>query len=469
MGKSKPRKKKGQQEEEPPPALPEPVVIPSTDFPEIVEPAPITTLEPLQLTSDDRHRFSKLKRPEARCCLPRFVTAPDEALVYFDYLSEGGANVIFKIHPWPYAPAEQGQPFLFVDVKTGNMNSNPIHHAELANKVLRVNKGLLKTLRCEEVIAGFYGHVRPLFMPGGSIRIIGGHSTITSVGGPQFDFTRYLMDHRGVILYSGVMVDLISKCDTIGVERGQGSAQRLLTSPRWCILLPDMSPKPGSQVTIELKPKWLVQSPNAPENAIRCRTCALQVLKPKDPTKYLCPLKLLDNADFDAVLKWVFTRVVEQAAAHTQDPALNNAIAWQLAEYLYQGQGKVILEHLRVLQNHLDYHGILRRKWIGNRKKELYGLFEHNLRLAMTLRDCSLYIRVGYSKDGVDPKSIDCKLGDLDFKSADKMDDWFAKETELLESESYTQEIEDGPDCFHVRSSFVAPDLEQMIDYATVT
>lgn len=467
MGKRKP--KKAQQEEEEPPVPSQPEVIPSTDFPPIVEPPPNTILEPLQLTIDDRYTFQKLKRPEARCCLPRFATAPDEALVHFDYLSEGGANVIFKIHSWLHAPEEQGQPFLFVDAKMANMNATPIHRADLTNKVLRVNKGLLKTLRCEEVILGFYGHVRPLFTLGGSFRVIGAHHVIMPTDAQQFDFTGYLMEHRGVTLYSSVMADLTSKCDTIGVERGLGSAQRLLTSRRWGILLPDMSPKPGSSVTIELKPKWLCQSPNAPKNAVRCRTCALQVLKPKDSLKYICPLKLLDNADFDAVWKWVFTRVIEQAAGHTQDPDLNNAIAWHLTDYLLQGPGNAILEHLRVLQDKLDYHGILGRKWIGNRKKELYSLFEHNLRLAMTLRDCSMFIRVGYSKDGVDPKSIDCKLGDLDFKSADKMDDWAAKETELLEKDAYTREEEDGPDCFHARSEIVIRNpADAELDLATM-
>jgi inositol-pentakisphosphate 2-kinase len=463
MGKRKSKEKAAEEQEEPP-APTQPVVIPSNDFPPIIEAPLDTTLEPLQLTVDDRYTFQKLKRSEARCCLSRFDNAPDKALVYFKYLSQGGANVIFKIHSWPHASVGQEHPFLFVDAKMANMKATPTHHLELVNKVLRVNKGLLKTLRCEEVISGFYGHVRPLFAAGGFTTIVGPAYTPLPIEMHDRDYTEFLMDHQGVILYPSVMADLTSKSDAIGVERGASSAQRLLTSRRWGILLPDMSPAPGHSVTIELKPKWLAQSPTASSNAVRCRTCALQVLKPKDATKYLCPLQLL-NGEFETVHKWVFARVVEQAAGLTQNPELNSAISYVLTTYLMNGPGKDLLEHLRVLQVSLDHHGILNRNMIGSRKKELHNVFEHNVRLAMTLRDCSLFIRVRYPQNRVDPSSIECKLGDLDFKSADKMDDWAAKETELIESEAYTREIDNAPLCLIPHTSLVDPAWAQHLTY----
>ncbi|KAH5361145.1 inositol-pentakisphosphate 2-kinase [Parastagonospora nodorum] len=444
MSKHKPKKAAGEQQEPPPP--PQPAVIPNSGHPPSVKTSPDTTLEPLQLTSDDRNQFQMLKQPEARCCVSKFDKAPDKALVCFQYLSQGGANVIFKIHSWPQKPSQQDQPFLFVDAKLASTKATPIHSLQLVDKVLRINKGLLKTLRCEEVISGFYGHVRPLFAAGGVTTIVGPAYTQLPIKMHDRDYTEYLMEHQGVILYSSVMVNLTSKSDAIGVERGLGSAQQLLTSQRWGILLPDMSPTPGNSVTIELKPKWLAQSPTAPSKAIRCRTCALQVLKPKDPSKYLCPLQLL-NGNFDVVNKWVLSRVAEQAAGPTQDTKRNSAISHEITSYLTKGPGKSLLEHLRVLQVSLDHHGILNGNKIGSQKKELHNMFEHNVRLAMTLRDCSLYIRIAYSKDGAVPSSIECKLGDLDFKSADKMDDWAAKETELIESGSYTREIKEDLGC----------------------
>jgi inositol-pentakisphosphate 2-kinase len=52
-----------------------------------------------------------------------------------------------------------------------------------------------------------------------------------------------------------------------------------------------------------------------------------------------------------------------------------------------------------------------------------------------------------YSSTGADASTIECKLGDLDFKSADKIDDWLQKETELLKSNAYTREVKEDLGC----------------------
>ena len=44
---------------------------------------------------------------------------------------------------------------------------------------------------------------------------------------------------------------------------------------RFGVLVTDMTPGDGERL-VELKPKWLTQSPTAPLNATRCRTCALR-------------------------------------------------------------------------------------------------------------------------------------------------------------------------------------------------
>jgi inositol-pentakisphosphate 2-kinase len=415
-------------------------------------------LEPMQLSAEDRATFATLKKPEARCCLESFQNVPSEALVYFEYFNQGGANVIFKIFPWAsHSRAERGRPFFFVDAKIDSLEVIPIHHHELVDKVLRVNKGLSKTLRCEEVISGFYSHVWPLFMPKAAIVVL--HSTkITykalSIALSDRDFTEHLMEHRGVKLFSSVMVDLTSKSDAIGVEEGQDQEQRDLTTKRWGILLPDMSPTAGSSITLEVKPKWLAQSPTAPPDAVRCRTCALQVAKPKDSDKYICPLRLL-NGSWDHIYPWILARVTEQVAEHasktsTPDVKVTNEIASHVTTYLFKGDGKALLQHLSFLQKNLDPNGILCRSRME--PKETKAIFSRNLRLAMTLRDCSLYIRVGYTSSGVDPSTIDCKLGDLDFKSADKMDDWEDKENGLLKATAYTRKIDEDLGCLVAKS-----------------
>jgi inositol-pentakisphosphate 2-kinase len=220
---------------------------------------------------------------EIRCCVstsdvehPKSLVPDNDTLIRFEYLNQGGANVIFRIVP-PRS-AEDGQPsFSFLDRKVNSVAV--VHRKNVTNLVLRVNKGLEKTLRCDEVVDGFYGQVRPLFVSG----------YVQDSGLRGRDLTKHLMEHQGVLLSSDVMTDLMSKCDTILPET-TAETDKTPNSQRWGILLPDMSPTAGLSITIEIKPKWLAQSPNAPPNALRCRTCAMQVTKPKDATKYLCPL-----------------------------------------------------------------------------------------------------------------------------------------------------------------------------------
>lgn len=76
---------------------------------------------------------------------------------------------------------------------------------------------------------------------------------------------------------------------------------------------------------------------------------------------------------------------------------------------------------MRYLQAQLDAKGVLGHSSCPD--------CDHRLRLAMTLRDCSLFIRIPWA----DPNApIEAKLGDLDFKSHGKMGDWLEKEEGLL-------------------------------------
>jgi inositol-pentakisphosphate 2-kinase len=411
-----------------------------------------TTTRPIQLSNNDHTMLANLNMSHAQYCIATSGQTPEEASVCFRYFNQGGANVVFKISPHPRSNAGVCPSFLFVDAKIDSPNAIPVHRCELVNKVLRVNKGLSKTLRSEEVISGFYGHVWPLFAPGASLRTVVRSSqagyTLLPVELSCSNLTIYLMDHQGVLLHPAVIADLTAKCDAI---RKEHTTPKLSTTKRWGILLPDLSPEPGSSVTIEIKPKWLAQSPTAPSDAIRCRTCALQLVKPKDPKKYLCPLQLLSGT-WDTIHPWIWGRVAEQIAEHSKPAGQHvqehtNEIAFHLARYITEGDGKALLQHLRALQVHLDHHGVLNRQEMKGSLQEVRDTCDHNLRLAMTLRDCSLYLRIKYTSSGVDPCKIECKLGDLDFKSVDKMDDWANKERELLESDAYKRQITEGMDC----------------------
>ncbi|KAF1919390.1 inositol-pentakisphosphate 2-kinase-domain-containing protein [Ampelomyces quisqualis] len=403
----------------------------------------------ISLSNDDWAALTSLKQSRSHYCVARASHIPAELSVSFEYFNQGGANAIFKIHSWsPSAPTNH-QYFLFVDANIEDLLATPVRQPKLIDKVLRVNRGLEKTLRSEEVISGFYDHVRPLFAPKARLTTVvltpRAECTLGPVSMPDLDWRTYLMDHQGVMLHPKVMEDLRSKCDAICREDGTQ------TTKPWGILLPDLSPQLGSSITVEVKPKWLSQSPTAPSNALRCRTCALQVAKPKDVTKYVCPLKLLGGSR-DVVYPWVSGRVAEQLGVDVksigpQVQAQATDIASHLAKYISEGHGRDLLRRLEVLQRNLDQQGVLYRKRIMTTSQETRHAFDHNLRLAMTLRDCSLYLRIGYNSSGVIPGTIDCKLGDLDFKSADKIEDWAIKERELLESGAYTRRTNDDPGC----------------------
>lgn len=365
--------------------------------------------------------------------------------VHVQYLNQGGANVVFQIHKWPPRDVFAPRPAAFAELiypsdPTSQLKTRD--RAPFLEQVLRLNKGLHKTLRCDEVVRGFYEDVRPLFCPG-EILV---HEADTPPQSarvvprslPNHDLTSFLMEHELIALFPSVMRDLTAKCSVISKEDGAET----LTAKRWGILLPDMSSKPGSSMTLEIKPKWLLQSPTAPKGAVRCRTCALQSTKAKDLATYFCPLRVLAG-DQQALYTWLLTKVNQELidSASIHQSVLSNytsTIAMCIAKYLTQGEGAGILEHLKLLQSALDPYGVLKRH-----EMELTATFDRNLRLAMTLRDCSVFLNVSYTADPEHPArlttKIECKLGDLDFKSIDKLNDWAEKENALLESGAYTK------------------------------
>ncbi len=187
---------------------------------------------------------------------------------------------------------------------------------------------------------------------------------------------------------------------------------------------------PGSSITIELKPKWLAQSPNAPISAVRCRTCAIQAqrrLVGTPSTPVVCPLALLhgDGAALETYVKPLIRK--ELGNAHTA--AIEATLFARIIAYMTQGPGHALLEHLGRLQQGLDPHGVL--QLVAERVEPLC--------LAMALRDCSLFLRVPYADPGA---PIEAKLADLDFKSEDKVDDWVDKEKKLIGEGWYVDRVE---------------------------
>lgn len=166
--------------------------------------------------------------------------------------------------------------------------------------------------------------------------------------------------------------------------------------------LPYMGRDGPSCRTFEFKPKWLTQSPTAPEGATVCRTCALRRMRDRErraQTRF-CPLDLA-SADLEAVRRAV--RALAEEAGWT----LTAAELFVLAEHLH---GHPLLLRLQSLQLNLE---------------------TQDMAMAMTLRDCSFYILLD------DERGFDLRIGDLDRKASSKAEHWMETESALIKGGFY--------------------------------
>ncbi|KAJ4338834.1 Inositol-pentakisphosphate 2-kinase [Ascochyta clinopodiicola] len=297
----------------------------------------------------------------------------------------------------------------------------------VVDKVLRVSKGLPKSLRSEVIVDGFMADVRPLFVSLSA-------PTTASQNLEEIDLDKHLMAHLPVVLLDEAMSVLKDLVPAI---------RPLSSTAQFGILLPDMSTIEGQNITFEIKPKWLAQSPAAPPEAIRCRTCALQFSRGKGvPDDYICPLRLSNEGptskdDMAWIRRWAENSLSLQSQnsgnASSDQQANLGVLVDHVVAYFTTGDGRTLLLHLKKLQTTLDSEGILQRY---ARSRDDFN-FVYDLRLAMTLRDCSLFVVVPLH-EGI----ITSKLADLDFKSAEKIDDWRDKEAALVDEGWYVKNPE---------------------------
>lgn len=176
---------------------------------------------------------------------------------------------------------------------------------------------------------------------------------------------------------------------------------------------------------IEIKPKWLFQSPSAPHAALRCRTCAVRLHRRlRDPAydaaDLPCPL-LMASDDWEDRSSFVSALLPE----HEQSAWYVAALARWFKATPTQSRPKRLIAHLRGVQQALDAKGPL-----------VADALDEDFRLAMTLRDCSIFLRV-LRRQGQAPKVV-AKIADLDKKnSAAKSAYWRRTEAELVHGGAY--------------------------------
>ncbi|CAG8053812.1 unnamed protein product [Penicillium olsonii] len=294
------------------------------------------------------------------------------------YLAEGGANVIYR----------------FV---------NPIDtlSPQLEGKLLRLRKQTAADITYKEIARNFDTIIRPLFKPD------------------------ELVDQTLIRLPD----TLLSKCNEQlrAAERdGQRPRKRhgtyLCLSEPFGLLITDMTADDDSTLA-ELKPKWLNQSPSAPETAHRCRTCALREMK--NHTSFLeakeqrsfCPLDLVSE-QYENVLR--ATGLIKGCTDRSR-----------LAHILFRNPTLLRLQSLQKTEREVGLLGPLAQS--------------RDMSLAMTLRDCTMFVKIPHDERS----AVEIRLGDLDLKTGagGKAGYWRDLETRLIEQDWYR-----GSECGYIPS-----------------
>lgn len=179
-------------------------------------------------------------------------------------------------------------------------------------------------------------------------------------------------------------------------------------------------------ITIEFKPKWLAQSPSAPRDSRRCRTCALRAsrLSRGGPdtarkTPYFCPLGLVskDRNIVVNIAQSLLVGRIESFQVEKQRELIDYVTNFLL--------GSDLLRRLTQAQQSLDPHGILRRRFRNGVDSEFLT--------AMTLRDCTLFLRIRSARDSsAEDFLVEARLGDLDLKEPEPTKVAYWRETERM-------------------------------------
>lgn len=216
----------------------------------------------------------------------------------FQFLDEGAANVVFRVVPC----SGESKGYIF-ETKEGTV----LERQELKHQVLRMSKGKPKTLGYRKIMHGFEHDILPLFRKTETQPESDSEKRPMKLLKVDIDhsFEEFVMDHRGVGLCSEALhalaYELHKNCP-------HNKHIRPCELEHEGILLPDMSAEPnGTAFTIEIKPKWLLQSHDAPRDAYLCRTCALHASRKAEKEysgPWICPLALAAG-NAPAIEQWL--------------------------------------------------------------------------------------------------------------------------------------------------------------------
>ncbi|KAK0736959.1 inositol-pentakisphosphate 2-kinase [Apiosordaria backusii] len=297
------------------------------------------------------------------------------------FVNEGAANLVFEVKLPPSAPSTTGS------YSKGN-------HDIFQGNLLRVPKAGAKTFPYPELQQYWESTITPLFPLDNLVQ----HQLVKLGHSPS------------------AVVDLLNNV-LIKEESGRRKdfrGTRVLPDAQYGMLIEDMRSRNPNDLFLESKPKWLSPSPSA---RTRCRNCAREAYRDHlDPSHHkahrlgiLCPLDFIACRDSPESLSNVLKHILPASSPPTYRPHLTNWLKTNSLLPLLQ----------KAQSEHDPSSGV-------------------DLELAMTLRDCSLFLRISSPEGGSGEVKIEAKLADLDKKNATKKKHhWEELERNLVEGGFY--------------------------------
>lgn len=325
----------------------------------------------------------------------------DASDVRLEYLAEGAANIIYRVHSPPASPgsrteADDPQDDEYPPSEISLPDLQPVFEERL----FRLRKALPTVVPVLQTYSDYKGTIAHLFKSNQLVEQILCQPSPSLLKECNIQLRHLEADGRRPSKRHGVYLD---------------------ENEAHACLITDMSNSSLINETwhcFEFKPKWLVQSPSAPRDARRCRTCALRLRrshqqahdtkKPLPPSstpvqhpsasspsqaqqrsqpRTYCPLHLLPTAD-PSLLQKTLDRITgldpHLRILNESEAAMRTRI---LHFFTHDSDQGAILSRLRDLQIQMDPHGILDART---------DITSREFRTAMTLRDCTLFIKVRF-------------------------------------------------------------------------
>jgi inositol-pentakisphosphate 2-kinase len=230
-----------------------------------------------------------------------------------------------------------------------------------------------------------------------------------------------------VLRHTNIIPQLNAFLRSIDHQRKEKFRGSFVSESNWGLLVEDMRiSDPKNSILVEFKPKWLIQSPSAPQGAIRCRQCAMELfnyLRDPSPSRHTpeqkpCPLTLA-NPDAPAAISSPY-RFAPKLASKAKDPMVRELLA-KTADHQ-------VIRDLRWLQNLADTKGPLH----ADKNDPMFSL-------AMTVRDCTCFVQMNLGPHVPPEQRLRVRLGDFDLKDTDiKFKRWTSAERDLIDSGCYT-------------------------------